>query len=275
MRGARVRMTIGTEHEYSINDAHFTALPVSDQILRAICGSYQSEILFGEVKLGKELQKTVLEFIPRVPASGPAALEAMLMQGIRKFYHIFPSQYHLLGLGMHPALTLDRTAVWDHDEGEYLRGLRPAFQYPAARLAQYPGAPDQPFVRRGKRPAHAVQPDPHPPPVPHRAHGVLAPRGGPPDGKHGQPAHLLPQEPGRDPADLQRHHPGADQVDRGVPGCAGADLLGAPGAGRRDPLRGMAQFKRTHYPVLAGAASRSRRRTNRSASAPIWRSLRW
>ena len=119
MRGARVRMTIGTEHEYSINDAHFAALPVSDQILRAICGSYQSEILFGEVKLGKELQKTVLEFIPRVPASGPAALEAMLMQGIRKFYHIFPSQYHLLGLGMHPALTLDRTAVWDHDEGKY------------------------------------------------------------------------------------------------------------------------------------------------------------
>jgi len=61
----------------------------------------------------------VLEFLPRVPASGPAALEAMLMQGIRKFYHIFPHQYNLLGLGMHPTLTLDRTAVWDHDEGEY------------------------------------------------------------------------------------------------------------------------------------------------------------
>lgn len=112
-------MTIGTEHEYSINDAHYTALPVSDQILKSICGSFESEILFGETKLGKELQKTVLEFLPRVPASGPAALEAMLMQGIRKFYHIFPHQYNLLGLGMHPTLTLDRTAVWDHDEGEY------------------------------------------------------------------------------------------------------------------------------------------------------------
>jgi hypothetical protein len=112
-------MTIGTEHEYSINDAHFTALPVSDQIIKAICGSFESEISFGETKLGKELQKTVLEFLPRVPAPGPAALEAMLMAGIRKFYHIFPGQYHLLGLGMHPTLTLDRTAVWDHDEGEY------------------------------------------------------------------------------------------------------------------------------------------------------------
>ena len=64
----------------------------------------------------------MLEFIPRAPASGPAALESMLMQGIRKFYHIFPGQYRLLGLGMHPTLTLDRTAVWDHDEGEYYEG---------------------------------------------------------------------------------------------------------------------------------------------------------
>jgi gamma-glutamyl:cysteine ligase YbdK (ATP-grasp superfamily) len=112
-------MTVGTEHEYSINDAHFTALPVSDQILRAICGRFESEIRFGEVNLGKELQKTVIEFVPRTPASGPAALEAMLLSGMEKFYRVFPTQYHLLGLGMHPTLTLDRAVVWDHDEGEY------------------------------------------------------------------------------------------------------------------------------------------------------------
>jgi gamma-glutamyl:cysteine ligase YbdK (ATP-grasp superfamily) len=112
-------MTVGTEHEYSINDAHFTALPVSDQIIKSICGRFANEIRFGEVNLGKELQKTVLEFVPRAPAYGPAALEKMLLSGIRKFYHVFPSQYHLLGLGMHPTLTLDRAVVWDHDEGEY------------------------------------------------------------------------------------------------------------------------------------------------------------
>ena len=112
-------MTVGTEHEYSINDEHFTALPVSDQIIKSICGRFTGEIRFGEVNLGKELQKTVLEFVPRVPASGPVALEAMLVQGIRKFYHVFPDRYHLLGLGMHPTLTPDRAVVWDHDEGEY------------------------------------------------------------------------------------------------------------------------------------------------------------
>ncbi len=112
-------MTIGTEHEYSINDSKFNPLPVSDQIIQTVCGSFRSEILFGDVKLGKELQKHVLEFVPRLPADDLNALETQLIHGIRKFYHIFPERYHLLGLGMHPTLTLDKTAVWDHDEGAY------------------------------------------------------------------------------------------------------------------------------------------------------------
>lgn len=112
-------MTIGTEHEYSINDNRFNALPISDRIIKTICGRTESEILFGDVKLSKELQKTVLEIIPRVPADDLFSLEDQLMKGIRKFYHIFRDRYWLLGLGMHPTLTLDRTAVWDHDEGEY------------------------------------------------------------------------------------------------------------------------------------------------------------
>ena len=112
-------MTIGTEHEYSINDPRFNALPISDRIIKTICGRPESEILFGDVKLGKELQKTVLEFVPRLPAGNLASLEDQLVNGIRKFYHIFRERYWLLGLGMHPTMTLDRTAVWDHDEREY------------------------------------------------------------------------------------------------------------------------------------------------------------
>jgi len=112
-------MTIGTEHEFSINDPQFFPLPVSDTILRTICGSYKSEILFGEIKLGKELQKTVLEMVPRNHAESIAVLEGQLMRGIRKFSHAFRDRYRLLGLGMHPTLKLEETAVWDHDEGEY------------------------------------------------------------------------------------------------------------------------------------------------------------
>ena len=112
-------MTIGTEHEFSINDRQFRPLPVSDTILKTICGSYESEILFGDVKLGKELQKTVLEMIPRNHADSIAALEEQLVRGVRKFSHVFRDRYQLLGLGMHPTLDLSETAVWDHDEGEY------------------------------------------------------------------------------------------------------------------------------------------------------------
>jgi hypothetical protein len=112
-------MTIGTEHEFSINDPQFNPLPVSDTIIRTICGSYESEILFGDIKLGKELQKTVLEIIPRNHAESLAVLEGQLMRGIRKFSHVFRDRYQLLGLGMHPTLKLEETAVWDHDEGEY------------------------------------------------------------------------------------------------------------------------------------------------------------
>ena len=112
-------MTIGTEHEYSINDPGSMPCPSRTGLSRTICGCTESEILFGDVKLGKELQKTVLEIVPRTPADDIASLESQLVNGIRKFYHIFRERYWLLGLGMHPAMTLDKTAVWDHDEGEY------------------------------------------------------------------------------------------------------------------------------------------------------------
>jgi Glutamate-cysteine ligase family 2(GCS2) len=114
-------MTIGTEHEFSINDPQFNPLPVSDTILKTICGRFSSEILFGDVKLGKELQKTVLEIIPRNHSDSIAVLEGQLMRGIQKFSHVFQNRYQLLGLGMHPTLKLNETAVWDHDEGEYYR----------------------------------------------------------------------------------------------------------------------------------------------------------
>lgn len=114
-------MTIGTEHEFSINDSGFHPLPVSDQILKEICGSFESEILFGDVRLAKELQKTVIEMVPRSPAEEIAALESQLTGGLSRFYRIFGNRYRLLGLGMHPTARVPEIPVWDHDEGEYYR----------------------------------------------------------------------------------------------------------------------------------------------------------
>src|SRR5512138_1446196 len=86
-------MTIGTEHEFSINDPQFSPLPVSDAIIRSICGRYSDEILFGDVKLGKELQKTVIEMVPRTHSDSLTVLEEQLMRGVRKFSHIFRDRY--------------------------------------------------------------------------------------------------------------------------------------------------------------------------------------
>jgi glutamate---cysteine ligase / carboxylate-amine ligase len=110
---------IGTEHEYSINDDQFSARPVSDAIIKEICGRYESEILFGDVLLGKELQKTVMEMVPRSPADNLALLETPLVSGMARFNRIFGGRYQLLGLGMHPLARPSDIPVWDHDEGEY------------------------------------------------------------------------------------------------------------------------------------------------------------
>jgi len=114
-------MTVGTEHEFSINDAEFRALPASDAILREACGRYESEIRFGDINLGKELQKTVIEMVPRSPAEEIAALESQLVKGMAKFNNVFGGRYRLLGLGMHPTARPADIPVWDHDEGEYYR----------------------------------------------------------------------------------------------------------------------------------------------------------
>jgi hypothetical protein len=114
-------MTIGTEHEYSINNQVFTPLPISDVILSEIAGSVISEVPFGGVTLSKELQKTVLEFIPNYPTDSLFEIEDQVYSGIRRFYMHFGDRYRLLGLGMHPTLTLNETAVWNHDEGEYYK----------------------------------------------------------------------------------------------------------------------------------------------------------
>ncbi len=111
-------MSIGTEHEFSINDPGYSLLPVSDLIIRDLSGRIEGQIPFHECFLSKELQKSVLEFIPGRP--GPInRTEEILQNAIDRFHARFRGRYTLLGLGMHPNARLDQTAVWDHDEGEY------------------------------------------------------------------------------------------------------------------------------------------------------------
>jgi gamma-glutamyl:cysteine ligase YbdK (ATP-grasp superfamily) len=112
-------MLIGTEHEYSINSPAMDPRAESDCILGELSGAGSSEAQFGGVTLTKELQKTVIEFVPDHPAASIRELEEMVTGGTKSFFRRFGDRYSLLGLGMHPSLRLSQTAVWDHDEQEY------------------------------------------------------------------------------------------------------------------------------------------------------------
>ena len=112
-------MLIGTEHEYSLNSRSLQPLPESDRILGELSGPGSSEAPFGMVTLTKELQKTVIEFVPDHPAETIRELEGMVTDGTTSFFRRFGDRYCLLGLGMHPSLRLSQTAVWDSDEQEY------------------------------------------------------------------------------------------------------------------------------------------------------------
>ena len=111
-------MTIGTEHEYSINDRDFQPLPINDRIIEEINGEVVNEFQFGDVNLSKELQKNVIEIVPAVPGTSVHGLEATLYGGLKRLYQATNDKYRFLGLGMHPLLKLDQTSVWDHEDKE-------------------------------------------------------------------------------------------------------------------------------------------------------------
>ncbi|MDD1674276.1 MAG: glutamate-cysteine ligase family protein [Methanomicrobiales archaeon] len=112
-------MTIGTEHEYSINDpVTFRPLPISDLLISEIAGRVTTEVPFGSVSVGKELQKHVLEIVPAAPARNVGELGDALTNGVEALHARFGQQYAFMGLGMHPLLQLGETCFWDHGERE-------------------------------------------------------------------------------------------------------------------------------------------------------------
>jgi gamma-glutamyl:cysteine ligase YbdK (ATP-grasp superfamily) len=114
----KISTEIGTEHEYSINDQDFNPLPISDKIIERINGSIEHEVIYGGIKVSKELQKHAIELIPSNPGS-LSFLEDNLFNGLCNLNKALNREYKFLGLGMHPLLTLDQTTYWDHDEQEY------------------------------------------------------------------------------------------------------------------------------------------------------------
>jgi gamma-glutamyl:cysteine ligase YbdK (ATP-grasp superfamily) len=93
-------------------------LSIVDRIIEEINGEIVNEFQFGDINLSKELQKNVIELVPHIPHTSIASMEAVLYNGMKRFHQATGNKYTLLGLGMHPLLTLDQTAYWDHEDKE-------------------------------------------------------------------------------------------------------------------------------------------------------------
>lgn len=104
---------IGPEHEFSINDEQFNAVPISDEIIKKIRGRMANEAVLGRVVIGKELQKHVIEIKPTSPFESLSEFEEVIQEGVEELLSIIDG-YKLLGLGMHPLLKLDDAEVWNH-----------------------------------------------------------------------------------------------------------------------------------------------------------------
>ncbi len=99
-----------------MNTADLQPLPIVDNVIEEMQGEVVNEFNFGSINVSKELQKHVIEFVPSVPHTSIASLENALFDGMMRFHDATGHRYQLLGLGMHPLLTMDQTAVWDHED---------------------------------------------------------------------------------------------------------------------------------------------------------------
>ena len=79
-------MTIGTEHEYSINDRDFRPLPINDKMIQELNGEIVNEFQFGDVNLSKELQKNVIETRPERTGDQCPGSGTHLYGGLQRLY---------------------------------------------------------------------------------------------------------------------------------------------------------------------------------------------
>ncbi|MBS7633509.1 hypothetical protein KEJ15_07850, partial [Candidatus Bathyarchaeota archaeon] len=106
----------GPEHEYSIVDNELKPLPIVDRILKGFHGRIVNSVELPRFTIGKELQLHVMEIKPNAPFSSPEVFEETMHEAVTAMEEHVESKYnaHLLGMGMHPLLTLDETRIWPH-----------------------------------------------------------------------------------------------------------------------------------------------------------------
>ncbi len=111
----------GIEIEYMIvSDQTLDVLPVSDQILRAVSGSYLSEVEMGALGWSNELVLHVIELKTNGPARDLTGLSEHFWHDVRRINEVLePLHGRLMPTAMHPWMDpLRETRLWPHEYSE-------------------------------------------------------------------------------------------------------------------------------------------------------------
>lgn len=120
-RKFRTLERLGPEHEFSIVDENLRPQPIVDKIIKQLAGRIKNNVTLSNIIFGKELQAHVAEFKGAAPFASPSAFEETMYHGVIEILQILDRfGVQLLGLGMHPTLSLSEAKVWSHrDRGIY------------------------------------------------------------------------------------------------------------------------------------------------------------
>lgn len=108
----------GIEIEYMIVDAEtLDVRPITDELMHAVVGSYESEIELGEIAWSNELALHVLEFKTNGPARTLTNLDGAFQANVGRANELL-KQFgaRLLPTGMHPWMNAEREfRLWPHE----------------------------------------------------------------------------------------------------------------------------------------------------------------
>jgi len=108
----------GVELEYMIVDRErLDVLPVTDELIRAVHGSYESEIEQGELSWSNELVLHVVELKTNGPADSLEGLDELFQRDVHRIEALLdPLGGRLMPTGMHPWMDPDREMkLWPHE----------------------------------------------------------------------------------------------------------------------------------------------------------------
>lgn len=119
---------IGVELEYMVVDAEtLDVLPVTDRILKAASGSYESEVAVGPVSWSNELCLHVIELKTTEPAPDLAPWGATFQEHVGRINEVLSTAEHvgdragrLLPTGMHPWMDpWTQMRLWPHEHSQF------------------------------------------------------------------------------------------------------------------------------------------------------------